>query len=160
MIPEFLPNYPLSSRWRWGRRRRTPPSIRKPSSASTKPSKSARSTPTHGAPLWKHNPVCEVTPVILHGVVFYTAPCRMTGVTLRRCVYARCPRAHREREREFFIDDLLVRIHFIIVMMRWAGLAPWEYEFPCQVTLHLSSYPGAPTRGKWSAMAKPFISVC
>ena len=27
-------------------------------------------------------------------------------------------------EREFFIDNLLVRIHFIIVMIRWTGLAP------------------------------------
>ena len=27
-------------------------------------------------------------------------------------------------EREFFIDILLVRIHFIIVMIRWTGLAP------------------------------------
>jgi len=28
------------------------------------------------------------------------------------------------------IDNLLVRIHFIIVMIRWTGLAPWEFEFP------------------------------
>jgi len=28
------------------------------------------------------------------------------------------------REREFFIDNLLVRIHFIIVMTRWTGLVP------------------------------------
>ena len=35
-----------------------------------------------------------------------------------------------ERENEFFIDNLLVRIHFIIVMIRWTGLAPWEFEFP------------------------------
>ena len=34
------------------------------------------------------------------------------------------------QEREFFIDNLLVRIHFIIVMIRWTGLAPWEFEFP------------------------------
>jgi len=33
-------------------------------------------------------------------------------------------------EREFFIDNLLIRIHFIIVMIRWTGLAPWEFEFP------------------------------
>jgi len=33
------------------------------------------------------------------------------------------------REREFFIDNLLVRVHFIIVMIRWTGLAPWEFEF-------------------------------
>ena len=31
--------------------------------------------------------------------------------------------------REFFIDNILVRIHSIIVMMRWTGLAPWEFEF-------------------------------
>jgi len=33
-------------------------------------------------------------------------------------------------EREIFIDNLLVRNHFIIVMIRWTGLAPWECEFP------------------------------
>ena len=33
------------------------------------------------------------------------------------------------REREFFIDNLLVRIHFIIVMIRRIGLTPWEFEF-------------------------------
>ena len=33
-------------------------------------------------------------------------------------------------QREFFIDNLLVRIHFINVMIRWTGLAPWEFESP------------------------------
>ena len=28
-----------------------------------------------------------------------------------------------------FIDNLLVRAHCIIVMIRWTGLAPWEFEF-------------------------------
>ena len=28
------------------------------------------------------------------------------------------------QQREFFSDNLLVRIHFIIVMTRWTGLAP------------------------------------
>jgi len=37
-------------------------------------------------------------------------------------------------EREFFIDNLLVRIHFIIVMIRRTGLAPWEFEFPGSLT--------------------------
>ena len=32
-------------------------------------------------------------------------------------------------EREVFIDNLLVRIHLIFVMIRWTGLAPWEFEF-------------------------------
>jgi len=33
-------------------------------------------------------------------------------------------------ERVFFIDNLLVRIHFIIVMIRWTGLAQWDFAFP------------------------------
>jgi len=33
-------------------------------------------------------------------------------------------------ERGFYIDNLLVRIHLIIEMIRWTGLAPWEFEFP------------------------------
>ena len=36
------------------------------------------------------------------------------------------------RERYFCIDDLLVRIHFIIDMIWWAGLAPSMFEFPFQ----------------------------
>jgi len=31
-----------------------------------------------------------------------------------------------KRLSSFFIDNLLVRIHFIIVMIWWTGLAPWE----------------------------------
>jgi len=38
--------------------------------------------------------------------------------------------ADTRRERELVIDNILVRIHFIIVMIRWTGLAPWEFEFP------------------------------
>ena len=33
-------------------------------------------------------------------------------------------------ERDLFIDNFLVRIHFIIEMIQWTGLAPWEFEFP------------------------------
>jgi len=33
-----------------------------------------------------------------------------------------------QREREFFIDNLLVRKHFIIVMIRWTGLAYQDVE--------------------------------
>ena len=28
------------------------------------------------------------------------------------------------------VDGVLVRIHFVIVMIRWTGLAPWEFELP------------------------------
>ena len=32
---------------------------------------------------------------------------------------------HRvDGDREFFIGNLLVRIHFVIVMIKWTGLAP------------------------------------
>ena len=36
----------------------------------------------------------------------------------------------RKAESEFFIDNLLVRVHFIIIMVGWTGLASWELEFP------------------------------
>ena len=51
-----------------------------------------------------------------------------------------------QREREFFIDNLLVRIHFIIEMFWWTGLAPWEFEFPFSGSListflkHISTF--------------------
>ena len=32
--------------------------------------------------------------------------------------------------KRFFFLTLLVRIHLIIVMIRWTGLAPWEFEIP------------------------------
>ena len=38
--------------------------------------------------------------------------------------------AHCGGKRDFFIDNLLVRIRFVIVMMTWTGLAPGEFEFP------------------------------
>jgi len=40
-----------------------------------------------------------------------------------------CSGLERHSEGEFFINNLLVRIHFIIVMIRRTGLAPWEFEF-------------------------------
>ena len=48
-----------------------------------------------------------------------------------------------DSEREFFIDKILVRIHVIIVMNGWTGLAPCEVElsFPGSLT----STNGAPT---------------
>ena len=37
--------------------------------------------------------------------------------------------AWHSSKRELFIDNLLVRIHFIIEMIRWTSLAPWDFEF-------------------------------
>ena len=50
------------------------------------------------------------------------------------------------QEREFFIDNLLVRIHYIIVMMKWTGLAPREFEFPFpgSLTSTFLEYSGCP----------------
>jgi len=45
----------------------------------------------------------------------------------------------KPREREFFIDNLLVRIHTIIEIIWWTGLAPWEIEFPFPGTCSLTS---------------------
>ena len=33
-------------------------------------------------------------------------------------------------ERDFFFDNLLVRMRFIMAMIWWTGLAPWEFESP------------------------------
>jgi len=49
----------------------------------------------------------------------------------------------RVGERDFIIDSLLVRINFIIVMIRWTGLAPWEIEFPFQGSLTSTCRVGA-----------------
>ena len=40
------------------------------------------------------------------------------------------PKTSNQKVKELLIDNLLVRILFIIVMVRWTGLAPWEFEFP------------------------------
>jgi len=37
---------------------------------------------------------------------------------------------HCRRRRHVVLANLLVRIHFIFVMIRWTGLAPWEFEAP------------------------------
>ena len=34
------------------------------------------------------------------------------------------------RERKSFIDNLLVQFRFVIKMIWWTGLAPWEFGFP------------------------------
>ena len=36
----------------------------------------------------------------------------------------------RTAERDVFMGNLLVRVHFIVEMIWWTGLAPREFEFP------------------------------
>ena len=50
-------------------------------------------------------------------------------------------------ERELFIDNLLVRIHVIIEMIWWTGLAPWEFEFQFPGSL-TSTFLGLVRRGR------------
>ena len=51
-------------------------------------------------------------------------------------------------EREFVIDNLLVRVH----IMRWTGLAPWEFEFPFPGSL-TSTFPVTGTKLRVQASA-------
>ena len=55
------------------------------------------------------------------------------------------------REREFFIDDLPVRIHFVVVMIWWTGLAPWEFDFPFPGSLISTFLSGAEDEGRLAA---------
>jgi len=65
------------------------------------------------------------------------------------------------------IDNLLVRIHFIIVMIRWTGLAPWEFEFPFPGSLtstslvsEISVFAGADLSGRVVGAVHPGHRVC
>ena len=51
-------------------------------------------------------------------------------------------------EGEFFIDYLRVRIHLLIVMIKWTGLAPWEFEQPFPGSL-TSTFLAPPTTEGW-----------
>jgi len=48
----------------------------------------------------------------------------MWVTTSTACVCASSETYHTAVERKCFIDNLLVRIHYIIVMIKWTGLAP------------------------------------
>jgi len=52
-------------------------------------------------------------------------------------------------EAEVVARPVLVRIHFIIVMIRWTGLAPWEFELgphPWKKSLLRALFSLPPTR--------------
>jgi len=64
-------------------------------------------------------------------------------------------------EREFFIKNLLVQIHVIIVIIEWTGLAPWEVEFPfpCCLTSTFLGLPPKYPRPRPSAPQPGFVAV-
>ena len=71
-------------------------------------------------------------------------PFKKGGLVL--AIQAQMPVHHpAQAQREFFIDNLLVRIHFIVVMIRWTSRAPWEFESPFPGSL-ISTFldPGTP----------------
>ena len=65
----------------------------------------------------------------------------------------------RPVEREFFIDNLLVRIHFIVLMIRWTGLAPWEFEFPFPGSLTTTFLAGGPLHRVLLLRPRPALNL-
>ena len=59
---------------------------------------------------------------------------------------------HHLPQREFFIDSLLVQIHFIIELIWWTGLAPSEFEF------HLPHPPSLSTFNKITPHTEPHLA--
>jgi len=76
--------------------------------------------PLHAARPWPRVPV--------NGFRVEVLGFRGEDLGLRVGYHAREQTRAALREREFFIDNLLVRIHFIIEIIWWTGLAPWEFE--------------------------------
>ena len=72
---------------------------------------------------------------------------------------ATSPSPASAREREFFIGNLLVRIHFVIVMIRWTGLAPCEFEFPFPGSLTSTSPQGNIAALAWHRRALPLSRI-
>ena len=62
-------------------------------------------------------------------------------------------------EREFFIDNLLVRIYLTIVIVRWTGLAPWNFS-PSPDVHRVSSSLSGPVDPSFRALSgRPKLTV-
>ena len=57
----------------------------------------------------------------------------------------------RRKEDQGMEHEVMVRIHFVIVMIRWTGLAPWEFGFPLPQ--------GGPGHGTRGASSSPLLSL-
>jgi len=73
------------------------------------------------------------------GFLSFLRAVTMYALCYLRCSMSAAPGSTSISQREFFIDNLLVRIHLIIVMIRRTGLAPSEFDSIFQVALHLPS---------------------
>ena len=65
--------------------------------------------------------VCKAHRLLYHSTL---------GLCVCVCLPARAPARSARAPAASQFYNLLVRIHFIIVMIRWTGLAPWVFEFP------------------------------
>jgi len=98
-----------------------------------------------------------------HRLLYHSTLCsrvikKKRGCGGARCRAARCPsrlpnaRGTRastcQRERV-----ILVRVHFIIVKIRWTGLAPWELECPFPGSLTSTDLPRHILGGAWCRAA-------
>ena len=64
-----------------------------------------------------------------------------------------------EREREFFIDNLMAQIHFVVEMIRWTGLAQCEAKFPVPGSLTSTFLAPLQVLSIFSAAARPPTSA-
>jgi hypothetical protein len=71
---------------------------------------------------------------------------------MRHRIHDACPHQGRRlnpgTEREVLLDNLLVRIHFILLMITWPGFAPWEVEFPVPGSLASTFLSGSPIQSE------------
>jgi len=67
---------------------------------------------------------------------------------------------HPGPEKDFSIDNLLVRVYFIIMMIRWTGLAPWEFEGHPPLLPKLTEVPFALTRSPRSTFVSVGSALC
>ena len=75
------------------------------------------------------------TPPVEKGDCRARAETRPTEAQFQKGVARREGPEHPElhsHTREFFFDNPLVRAHFIIVMVWWTGLVPWEFATPAR----------------------------
>jgi hypothetical protein len=63
------------------------------------------------------------------------------------------------QKKEFFTGNLLVRNHFIIVMIMLTGLAPWELSSLFQVALHLPGAAGVVFAGRALQVLESRVAV-
>jgi len=80
--------------------------------------------------------------------------------TICFCTAARdVPPSVCRKRGAYVIDNLLVRIHFIIVLIRWTGLAPWELRSVSARPPVTSRRPSAKARHVSSSEAGSYLRL-